>query len=125
MELRLQREFVKILSAKIYLSFINDLLDQLTLYNLGANVIDIKIACPTQADDIAVVRPSLPSLQQILTMCDSCSRNWRFNFSSSKCVILVFKSKQKGLTENVTLTLFNQILTVAHVIDSCSCFKNV
>jgi len=63
-----------VLSARLYVLYINDLLQQLTRMKKGAFIIDINVSAPTQADDIAVISPTRDGLQQMLLVCEQYSR---------------------------------------------------
>ncbi|PJE77674.1 hypothetical protein CI610_03399 [invertebrate metagenome] len=86
------------LSAKMYLVFINDLLNEVESSGKGAVVHSSRVNIPTQADDICVITNNVESLQHLLSMCDNYSRKWRFTFSASKSKIVVFTYKKKPST---------------------------
>ncbi|KAK6186686.1 hypothetical protein SNE40_005971 [Patella caerulea] len=107
-----------VLSAKLYLLFINDLLDELSNSSFGASLLGVKVCCPTQADDVAIVSSSLIGLQRLLQICETYSRRWRFCFSPTKSVILNFSISTKSI-EKEQIYLCNHELpivsTVKHV----------
>ena len=78
------------LAPKVYVLYINELLNKLTRMKKRSCILDVLIACPTQAGDIALISPSARNMQDMLLMCEKYSSKWRFTFSSPKCQILHF-----------------------------------
>ena len=72
------------LAPKLYVIYINELLNKLTRMKFFSPILDVHIACPTQADDIALISPSARNMQDMLLMCENYSSKWRFTFSSQK-----------------------------------------
>ncbi|PJE78122.1 hypothetical protein CI610_02944 [invertebrate metagenome] len=103
------------LSAKMYLIFINDLLDEVERCGRGAMIIDKTVNIPTQADDTCLVSTNITSLNKMLTICESYSRKWRFLYSASKSKVVVFSNK-RTITINCTLRLYDNILPVVSEI---------
>ena len=56
----------------------------------SSSILDVHIACPTQAGDIALISPSSRNMQDMLLMCEKYSSKWRFTFSSKKNQIINF-----------------------------------
>lgn len=83
------------LSAKMYLVFINDLLNEVESSGKGSLVLASRVNIPTQADDICLISNNVHSLQHLISTCESYSRKWRFIFSSTKSKIVVFTPKKK------------------------------
>ncbi len=79
-----------VLSAKLYLLYIDGLLDRLRDSKRGAVVLDLHIPAPTQADDIALISPVTSNLQCMLNICELYSSEWRFTFSPSKSKLIKF-----------------------------------
>ncbi len=79
-----------VLGSWLYLVYINELLQTLENSRYGIAIQDIECASPTQADDIALVSLSPQNLQEMLTICGSYSRKWRFHFNTSKTKVMVF-----------------------------------
>ena len=61
------------LAPKLYVIYINELLNKLTRMKKGSSILDVHIACPIQADDIAVNSPSARNMQDMLLMCENYS----------------------------------------------------
>ena len=59
-----------VLSAKLYLVFVNELLDMLMKRRLDTSLLDLRVNCPTQADDIALVSPTIADFQRMLKICE-------------------------------------------------------
>ena len=86
-----------ILSPKLYVLYINELLDMLNKSKKGSMILDIHISCPTQADDIALISPSPRNIQDMLLICQNYSSKWRFTFSSQKSQVINFGKKHDPL----------------------------
>ena len=92
------------LSPAWYVIYINELLKKLTRIKKRSSIPDVHIACPTQADDIAVISPSARNMQDMLLMCENCTSKWRFTFSSSK------KRSNNKLKPDASFSLYNKQL---------------
>ncbi len=79
-----------VLSAKLYLVYVNTLLIKLSSLKKGALVLDLHIAAPTQADDICLISPVTSYLQSMVSLCEDYSSKWQFTFSPSKSNVMVF-----------------------------------
>lgn len=99
------------LSAKMYLVFINGLLNIVENCQKGAIVADLRVNIPTQADDICLVSTKRIDLQYMLQLCETYSKIWRFSFSSTKSNIVQFSKQRKSRT-NIALNLYNCPLPV-------------
>ena len=67
----------RMLAPTLYVLYIIELLKKLTrMKQKGSSIIDVHIACPTQADDIALISPSARNMQDMLLMCENCSSKW-------------------------------------------------
>ena len=78
------------LAPKLYVLYINELLNKLNKSKKGSMILDVHISCPTQADDIALISPSTRNMQDMILMCQHYSSKWRFTFSSQKSQIINF-----------------------------------
>ena len=78
------------LAPKVYVLYINELLNKLTRMKKSSCILDIHIACPTQAGDIDLISPSARNMQDMLLMCKNYSSKCRFTFSSPKSQIINF-----------------------------------
>ncbi len=93
---------VSVLSAKLYLIYINELLTNLSDLKKGTFVLDLHLAAPTQADDISLISPITGHLQSMVTECQNYSAKWQFTFSPTKSCLLIFNPaiNTKCFTEN-------------------------
>jgi hypothetical protein len=82
------------LAPKLYVLYINELLNTLSKSKKGSMVLDIHISCPTQADDIALISPSPRNMQDMLLLCQKYSSKWRFTFSSQKSQMINFATER-------------------------------
>ena len=90
------------LSAKLYLIFINDLIDQLEKCNKGASMHDLtNVSSPVLADDISLVATSRESAQEMVLICENYSKAWSFSFSAGKSKFLQFGKRTLG--QNIVL----------------------
>ena len=83
------------ISMWLYEIFINDLLTELRESGLGASYDDIKITCPSYADDVSIIATSAVKLQQLLNIAHSHSLKWRYSYNAAKSFILCSKNRQK------------------------------
>lgn len=90
-----------VLSAKLYLIFINDLINQIENSNSGAKVYDLNSSSPVQADDISLASTNFRSLQDMVNICEQYSKDWSFTFSATKSHLLQFGQKTTG--QNILL----------------------
>ncbi|CAC5419971.1 unnamed protein product [Mytilus coruscus] len=78
------------LSAKLYLIFINDLINELESSNKGEFLYDINSSSPVQADDISLIATNHESAQEMVSVCEQYSESWSFSFSPVKSKLLQF-----------------------------------
>lgn len=105
------------LSAKLYLLYIDELLQSIEKSKLGSMILDIHVNVPTQADDICLVSNKVNELQKMVHMCEQYSINWRFQFSASKSNIVSFRSNHTSkLLNNKNLTLFDSVIPITEEI---------
>ena len=95
------------LSAKLYLIFINDLINELVLCNKGAYLYDLNASSPVQADDISIIATNRESAQEMVAICERYSKAWSFSFSPGKSKLLQFGKHSIG--QNVIL--YNEPIT--------------
>ncbi|CAC5397523.1 unnamed protein product [Mytilus coruscus] len=81
------------LSAVLYLVFINDLLIELNNTRYGTNLYDLRVACSVQADDVALMSPTTQGMQTFICNCKF-SELWAFKLSASKSHVLLYGKKQ-------------------------------
>ena len=77
-------------SMKLYTVFNSDLLEELVCSGHGARLTGTNIACPSYADDIALVALHKPSLQALMDISVDHSSRWRYNFNPIKSSVLIF-----------------------------------
>ena len=103
------------LSAKLYLIYINELINIISNSGKGAVLVDLNVCCPVQADDIALVTSNEHNMQTLINMCVNYSQRWKFQFSPTKSQAMSF-SKRK-LSHNLRLD--------GRTIPSCETLKHV
>ncbi|CAC5367721.1 unnamed protein product [Mytilus coruscus] len=84
------------LYAKLYVIFINDLINELESSNKGAFLYDINSSSPVQADDISLTATYHISAQEMVSICEQYSESWSFSFSPAKSKLLQFGKKLTG-----------------------------
>ncbi|CAG2214579.1 unnamed protein product [Mytilus edulis] len=97
-----------VLSALLYLVYINDLLCDIEDSKLGCVLLDISVSSSVQADDIALLSTTEKGMQQLINICQTYSEKWAFKFSPTKSNVLRYSKKNKNVTSN--LTLYNDII---------------
>ncbi|XP_071177954.1 uncharacterized protein [Mytilus edulis] len=80
-------------SAKLYLIYINDLIDILSTSGKGDVMLELNVGCPVQADDIALISPTFSGMQYMIDICYNYSVKWKFEFSPSKSQVLIFSKR--------------------------------
>ncbi len=88
------------------------MLEELKASRFGACIADIPAACQGFADDGALVTLSQYALQKQADITVRFSQKWRFQFSSSKCLVMVF-----GKCDNNLSIKMNDV-TLKHVDSS-------
>ncbi len=105
-----------ILSAKLYLLYVNGLLDKLSNTKKGCMVLDLNACSPTQADDVAILSSSTQGLKCMLDMCEQYSSDWRFTLSAQKSEVMTFPYRTKPSTQLGQLTLYRDIIPHMEVV---------
>ena len=78
------------LSMRLYQVFINELIVTLKSGFFGMTVCGINVTCPTSADDMALMSVYKIGLNAMLKTAYEYSRKWRFDFSVTKSVAMVW-----------------------------------
>ncbi|VDI00781.1 Hypothetical predicted protein [Mytilus galloprovincialis] len=92
-----------VLSALLYLVYINDLLCDIEDSKLGCVLLDISVSSSVQADDIALLSTTEKGMQHLINICQTYSEKWAFKFSPTKSNVLRYSKKNKNVTSNLTL----------------------
>ena len=127
------------LSAKLYLVYINELIDLISNSNMSAVIVDINAGCPVQADDIALITCNEFLMQEMINICAKYSHKWKFNFSQSKSQVMTFskRSLEPKLTLNngtlpvctstkhVGITLNNRFDSLERTLSACRTIRSL
>ena len=103
------------LSAKLYLIFINDLINELVLCNKGAYLYDLNASSPVQADDISIIATNRESAQEMVEICERYSKAWSFSFSPAKSKLLQFGKHSIGRNVILYNEPIAQVSSAKHV----------
>ena len=78
-----------ILSPKLFTIFIDDLLKELQTTNAGVRIGTTKTNSFAFADDLTLLSPTVPGLQDLINTCSRYASKWRFKFGikKSKCMV--------------------------------------
>ena len=79
-----------ILSAWLYLLFINEQLDELDHLNEGIKIDGIKCGSPCHADDLALLSLAKFGLDQMMETSNRYSNKWRYDYNTGKSLVMVF-----------------------------------
>ena len=92
-----------VLSAWLYLVYINDLATEPEKAELGATIHTFYMGTPMQVDDVALVAFSVNDMHKMLNICFKYSSRWRYVLNPRKSVVLVFgeSPRQKKTIANV------------------------
>ena len=88
-----------VLSAWLYLVYINDLATELKKAELGATIHTFYMGTLMQAYDVALLALSVNDMQKMLNICFKYSSRWRYGLNPRKSVVLVF---DESLRQNKT-----------------------
>ena len=83
-----------VLSPILFSIYIDDLLKQLRLNNIGCHVNNVFCGAFSYADDFVLLAPTSNSLKSMLHLCESYSRRFDIEFNPSKSKLITF-SKNK------------------------------
>jgi hypothetical protein len=83
-------------SSTFYLVFIDELFHRLERSKCGAKINHIDTSCPSLADDITMLAIYPNNLQTMLNIAYDYSREYGFEFNSTKTVLIAFKGARKG-----------------------------
>jgi len=122
-----------VLSAKLYLVFVNDLINELEDSKQGALLHDLNASSPVQADDISIITTNRQSSQNMVDICEQYSVNWSFTFSANKSKILPCGKQTTGhdvllynepipyvlSAKQVGITLYSNLRTMDRKIETC------
>ena len=103
------------LSAKLYMIFINDLINELQNSNKGAFIYEMNASSPVQADDISIIATNRESAQCLANICEQYSKDWSFSFSPSKSKFLQFGKKSSGSEIRLGNKPILQVTSARHV----------
>ena len=95
------------MSMRLYATINNDLLK--TIHNRAACIGGIPAACPTYADDIALISLFKVTMQTLLDIAYQHSRKWKYDFNPKKSSTIVIG---KDISPATVLNLGNQVLPV-------------
>ena len=89
----------KLTSPDDYISYLYNLMKNITSTGLGYYIGDTCISIPTCADDMMVLAPNLPELQVIMAMIEDYANAEQYNIHPTKSEIIPFNMKSdEGLT---------------------------
>ena len=98
----------RVLSAFMFLVYINDLLYELCSTNNGLFLDDLHIPSILLADDTALLSTSPKSLQNMLNIVEKNAHKWRLHYNPSKSVFIVFN--KSPMRVNPGVKLFNSFI---------------
>ncbi|CAC5368106.1 unnamed protein product [Mytilus coruscus] len=115
-----------LLSAKLYLIFINDLIDKLESCQQAAFIHDLNTSTPVQADDISIIATDRQSSQVMVKICEDNSIRWSFAFSAGKSQLLHFGKSTTG----TDVLLYNEPISTVKTAKHCgielyTCLKSM
>ena len=84
-----------VLSCFLYLLFMDGLSKTLHSSNYGAKICDTEAGSPTLADDMTLISLSPLYLQKQLDICYDYSKTWKYEYSPTKCSIMIIGNKKK------------------------------
>ena len=94
-----------VISTWIYNLFINELLEELTESNRGAQIISLTTGSTTLADDICLAATSPSKMQNLLDTVNRYSNRYRYQMNASKSFSILIPNKENK-TEKINNTHF-------------------
>ena len=82
------------ISPFMFLRYNDDLLEQLTKCHVGFKMLTMNVCCPTVADDMVLLALSVVGLLCLLCICYAYSCKWRYEYSASKCSVIVYNENK-------------------------------
>ena len=82
-----------ILSPSFYSLYVDDLVVELELLNVGCYVIEVFMALLLYADDMAILAPSVKGLTRLLEKCSEFCMDWDICLNAKKSKLLYFGKK--------------------------------
>ena len=83
------------LSLLKYVAFIDPLIRELEVSNLGCNVVGIPTSPIGYADDMATASLSKVNVDKSLTLIDQYAKKWRYAYNAKKSAILIFGESKR------------------------------
>jgi hypothetical protein len=99
---------------------INGLLVKLKESGIGARIGTVQTGNPTYADDIGIISIHKPLLQRLVNIAYEFSCQWRFEFSASKSLLIIFYTK---LCPSLELKLGDRDVATKNGTTMTSCFR--
>ena len=78
-----------VISPYMFLCYVDDLLNELTLYDKGLCIYGINVCCPTVADDMLLQALTIFGLICLINICVRYFNLWRLEHNALKCNVLV------------------------------------
>lgn len=104
-----------VISPFLYLLYINGLLYELELSDLGFCIYGVSCGFPTVADDMLVGSYSKIGLQNMLQICFNYACKWRFGYGILKCLVVVFNEMQNAYNKSNRTWLLGDALVAEGV----------
>ena len=79
-----------VLSPRLFIVYIDDLIQQLKKLKIGCHIINIFLACIVYADDICLLAPCRSALQLFLDTCVTYGLTWCLSYNPSKSKVMYF-----------------------------------
>lgn len=90
----------RVMSAFLFLVYINDLLNELVMTNGGITVNDMNIPGMLLADDTTLLSSTLNGLQMLVNTAYQYAQNWKLKYNSNKSNWMIFSKKKEVYSSN-------------------------
>lgn len=84
------------LSPLMYLVFIDGLINELQMSDLGLSIYNIYFGSPTVADDMTLLSYSRAGMECMLKICYDYSLKWRYLYNANKCATVIFNEQKSS-----------------------------
>ena len=104
-----------VLSPLLFNIYIDILLQRLKHTGIGCHIGTMFMGCIAYADDIVLLSPSLSSVNEMLAICDTYSKDFNITFNASKSKIVVFGKNSSNVNVKFQGSIITQTDKEKHV----------
>ena len=92
-------------SMRLFQIYYAELIDKILECNIGCSMYQIRVTCPTFADDLAVASLYPQTLQCIISFIQLYANKWRLSFNATKSATMIFTKNRSPQICNTSFSL--------------------